>query len=192
VALAIGRLSARGRRWRIGIIDAFGWPVLALLAALAACSPALDWREVRAEGSDVTMLFPCRPEKHERTVRIAGADLRMRMHSCDAAGSTFSLAFVDAGEPTGVEPLLAALKAGAVANIGATPVQQQPFAPPGATPNPASALLRAEGRLPDGRRVTEHAAFFVRGLRLHQATAIGETLPEDAIQTFFGAIKLTP
>jgi len=170
---------------------ASGWPLLALLAALAACSPALDWREVRPEGSDVTMLFPCRPDKHERTIRIAGADLRMRMHSCDAAGRTFSLAVVDAGEPTRVEPLLAALKASAAANIGGTPAQQ-PFAPPGATPNPGSALLRVEGRLPDGRRVTEHAAFFVRGLRLHQATAIGETLPEDAVQTYFGAIKLTP
>ena len=170
---------------------ASGWPALALLAALAACSPALDWREVRPEGSDVTMLFPCRPDKHERTVRIAGADLRMQMHSCDSAGRTFSLAFVDAVEPTRVEPLLAALKASAAANIGGTPAQQ-PFAPPGATPNPGSALLRVEGRLPDGRRVTEHAAFFVRGLRLHQATAIGETLPEDAVQTYFGAIKLTP
>jgi hypothetical protein len=170
---------------------AFRWPALTLLATLAACSPPLDWRQARPEGSGVTMLFPCRPERHERTVRIAGADLRMQMHSCDAAGTTFSLSFVDAGEPTRVEPLVAALKASAAANIGGVPVAQ-PFAPPGATPNAGSALLRIEGRLPDGRRVTEHAAFFVRGLRLYQATAIGESLPEDAVQTFFGAIKLTP
>jgi hypothetical protein len=115
----------------------------------------------------------------------------MQMHACDAGGRTFSLAFVDAGAPNRVEPLLAALKASAAANIEGTQMQQ-PFAPPGATPNPGSALLRVEGRLPDGRRVTEHAAFFVRGLRLYQATVIGETLPEDAVRSFFAAIKLTP
>ena len=37
------------------------------------------------------------------------------------------------------------------------------------------------GRLPDGRPVTAHAAFFVHGVRVYQATAIGEALPEDAI-----------
>jgi hypothetical protein len=170
---------------------ASGWPALALLPVLLACSAAFDWREARPEGSGVTMLFPCRPEKHERTVRIAGAELRMQMHSCEASGAPFSLAFVDAGEPGRVEALLAALKASAAANIGGTPVAE-PFAPPGATPNPGSALLRVQGRLPDGRPVTEHAAFFVHGLRLYQATTIGEALSEDAVKTFFSAIKLTP
>ena len=66
-----------------------GRPVAALLAALAACAPPFDWRDVRPEGSGVTMLFPCRPDRHERAVRIAGSELRMQMHSCTAAGATF-------------------------------------------------------------------------------------------------------
>ncbi len=170
---------------------ASGWPALALLPALLACSPAFDWREVRPEGGELTMLFPCRPEKRERSVPLAGAELRMRLHSCEAAGAAFSLAVVDADAPTRVEPLLAALKASAAANIGGAALAQ-PFSPPGATPNPGSSLLRLQGRLPDGRPVTEHAAFFVRGLRLYQATAIGEALSEDAVKTFFAAIKLGP
>jgi len=44
----------------------------------------------------------------------------------------------------------------------------------------------------DRRPVTLHAAFFVHGVRIYQAAAIGETLPEDAVRSFFGAIKLTP
>jgi hypothetical protein len=162
----------------------------ASLAALAACAPSFDWRDARPEGSGVAMLFPCRPDRHERAVRIAGAEMRMQMHSCKAAGAIFSLAFVDAAQPAQVAPLLAELRAHAAANIGGAP-EVHPFAPPGATPNEYSALLQIPGRLPDGRRVTEHAAFFVKGLRLYQATAIGETLPVDAVQTFFGAIKVT-
>ena len=138
---------------------------LTLPVALLACSPALDWREVRPEGTAVTALFPCRPDRHQRDVAIAGATLRMELHACDAAGSTFSLAVVD-----GVEP----------------------FTPPGATPNPSSALVHVQGRRPDGRAVTLHAGFFVHGVRVFQATAAGEGLPEEALQSFFGAIRVTP
>jgi len=166
--------------------------VLSLLAALVGCSPAFDWREVRPAGSGVTALFPCRPDQHERTVRIAGADRRMQLHSCDAAGATFSLAVVDAAEPAAVEPLLAEMKASVAANLGGQASAAQPFAPPGATPNPASSLLRVAGRLPDGRPVAGGAGFFVHGVRVYQATAIGEALPEDSLTSFFAAIKLTP
>ena len=174
--------------WRIRAVA----PVLSLLGTLAGCSPALDWREVRPAGSGATALFPCRPDKHERTLRIAGADRRMQLHSCDAAGATFSLAVVDGAEPAGVEPLLAKMQESFLANLGAGTPPVQPFAPPGATPNPKSALLHVPGRLPDGRRVTAHAAFFVHGVRVYQATAIGESLSEDAMRGFFAAIKLTP
>ena len=167
-------------------------PILSLLAALAACSPALDWREVRPAGSGVSALFPCRPETRERTVRIAGAERRMQLHSCDAAGATFSLAVVDGAEPAGVDPLLAAMKASVAANLGGQASAAEPFAPPGATPNPASTLLKVAGRLPDGRPVAGGAAFFVHGVRIYQATAIGEALPEDALRGFFAAIKVTP
>ena len=166
--------------------------VLALAAALVACWPALDWREVRPEGTGVSMLFPCRPDKRERDVPIAGATLRMQLHACDAAGSTFSLAVVDGGEPARVEPLLAALKASAAANVGGAASRSEPFTPPGATPNPSSALVRVAGRRPDGRPVTLHAAFFVHGARVFQATAIGEALSAETLQSFFGAIRLAP
>ena len=167
-------------------------PVLSLLAALTGCAPALDWREVRPVGSGVTALFPCRLDKHERTVRMAGADFRMQLHSCDAGGATFSLSVVDGAGPTGVEPLLTAMKASFAANLGAQAPLSRPFAPPGATPNPAGGLLQVAGRLPDGRPVTARAAFFVHGVRVYQATAIGEALPEEAIGSFFGSIRLTP
>ena len=168
-----------------------GHMAAAFLAALAACSPSLDWREARFDGSGVAMLFPCRPDRHERIVHMSGVELRMQMHSCRAAAASFALAYVDALQPAQVGPLVAEWRERVAANIGGVSVAR-PFAVPGATPNERSALLRVEGRVPDGRQVVEHAAFFVKGLRLYQATAIGESLPADAVETFFGAIKVTP
>jgi hypothetical protein len=46
-----------------------------------------------------------------------------------------------------------------------------------------------EGRLPDGRRVVEDAAFFVKGLRVYAATVLGESIPAEAVETFFASIK---
>jgi hypothetical protein len=168
-----------------------GRPAAVFLATLVACSPALDWRDVRPQDSGVAMLFPCRPDRLERAIRIAAVELRMQMVSCNAAGTTFSLTYVDAALAAQVEPLLAELRARAAANVGGA-VVVRPFSVPGATPNEQSAALRIEGRLPDGRHVTEHAAFFVRGLRLYQATAIGESVSAEAVETFFGAVKVVP
>lgn len=168
-----------------------GGPVAALLAALAACSPSLDWREAHLEGSGVAMLFPCRVDRHERDVRMGGVVLRMQMRSCRAADVSFSLTYVDAPSAAQVDPLMREWRERVESNLGGSGAAR-PFAVPGATPNERSALWRVDGRLPDGRRVVEHAAFFVKGLRLYQAAAIGEALPADAVETFFGAIKVTP
>ena len=171
-----------------------GVPALAaaLWVVLAGCAPALDWRETRPPGSGLTMLFPCRVERQERAVRLAGRLVAMAADSCRAAGATFSLATLDAGSPGAVTPVLAALRAGAVANVGASGAAAAPLAVDGTTPNPQSGLLHLAGRLPDGRPVSLHAAFFVKGMRLYQASVIGESIPDDASDTFFEAIRVAP
>lgn len=176
--------------------DAAASPALGVLVAglvtLAGCSPALDWREIRPEGSGVTMLFPCRPDRHERQVRLDDRTVRMQMHSCSASDATFSLGVIEASGPGEVTPMLAALRAGASANLAADGPVPLPIAVAGMTPNPESALLRIAGHLPDGRPVSLHAAFFVKGMRLYQASAIGKVIPANASDTFFEAIRISP
>ena len=166
----------------------------ALAAAMAAlaCSPVFDWRETRPEGSGAALVFPCRPDRHERTVRIGVAVLAMQLHSCSAGGATFALGTVDVADPADVTPLLAAFRVQAAANLGDAASEQSAFAPPGATPNPQSVRTAFAGARPDGRRVVAQAAFFVKGLRLYQATVLGadDTRGREAVDTFFGAIRL--
>jgi hypothetical protein len=156
------------------------------------CTPALDWREARPEGSGVAMLFPCRPDQHQRDVRIAATTVRMRLSACKAAGLTYSLATAEAADPAQVTPLLAALREQTVANVAGKAVEKPGPAISGATPNPESRFVRIDGRYPDGRPVVEHAAFFVKGLRLYQATVIGDSEPPgaDSLDSFFGAIRV--
>lgn len=165
---------------------------LAVGAASLACSPVFDWRETRPEGSDAALMFPCRPVKQERTVRIGAAVLPMRLHSCSAGGASFALGTVDVADPAEVTPLLAAFRAQAAANLTGAATEQGAFSPPGATPNPQSARIAIAGARPDGRRVVAQAAFFVKGLRLYQATVLGadDAGGREAVDTFFGAIRL--
>lgn len=157
-----------------------------------ACTPVFDWRETRPEGSGAALMFPCRPVKQERTVKIGVAARSMQLHSCSAGGATFLLAAIDAADPAEVTPLMAAFRAQAAANLAGTATERGAFAPPGATPNPQSARIAIAGARPDGRRVGAQAAFFVKGLRLYQATVLGaeDAGGREAVDTFLGAIRL--
>jgi len=157
--------------------------------ALAACSPALDWREVRPEGTGLTLLLPCRPSQQVRTVALAGRDVRLALVACSAGGQTWAVAFADVGDPAAVGPALDGLRRAAARNLGAADAGSQALSVPGATPNAASARLALAGRLPDGAAVQEQVALFTRGTFVFQATVVGPALPADAVDTFFGGLR---
>lgn len=166
-------------------------PRLWIVALLAAgCSPSLDWRETRPEGAGVIALFPCRPDRHARTVVVAGGATRMEMLACSTAGATFAVSFMDLAEPARVTPALSELRAAALSNIGGLQVHSAPSQVSGMTPNAQAAQVSMTGRLPDGVAVQEQAAFFVKGLRVYQASVIGAKLAPEMTATFFAGLKL--
>ena len=163
-----------------------------VLTTIVACTPALDWRTVQIDAGSLEALFPCRPQHRSRAVTLAGVQIKMEMSACSADDLTFALSYVDAPDPAGVTPVLGALRRAASENLGAAQPDGKPFAPAGATPNPESARVQIEGRLPDGSRVVEHAAFFIRGLRVYQANVIGPAPAAEAVETFFASLKIAP
>lgn len=162
---------------------------LLMAACAAGCSPALDWREFVPEGTDLSIGFPCRPDRQARTVMVAGASARMQMLACSADDATFALAFIDVAEPARTGRVLAELRATAVSNLRAAPPQVTTLQIKGMTPNDQAARVSLSGTLPDGTAVQGHAAFFVRGLRVYQATVIGVRPTPQAIETFIGGLK---
>ncbi|MEO7151508.1 MAG: hypothetical protein ABIX46_07345 [Burkholderiaceae bacterium] len=163
-------------------------PAAALAAALGACAPSLNWRDVQL--ADLRALFPCRPDVHQRRVVLAGATAPMQMHVCEAAGLTFAVAFVDLDTPEQVERGLIELRALAVGNIGGSGEQRTAGSVPGMTPNPQAGQVSVQGRLPDASPVRLRAAFFSKGLRVFQATVVGADPGDEATQPFFGGLKL--
>jgi len=174
------------------------WRCGAALAAavaavwLAACSPALDWRDVRPEGSALQVQFPCRPAIQQRRVALAGAPLALNMVVCSAGGQTFALAYADAGDPARVGAALAELVTNVAANVGATAPQVSPLTLPGATPNERSGRGRLSGKLPDGAAVQMAFAVFAHGTQVYQATVLGEQPSDAAVASFFESMRFKP
>jgi hypothetical protein len=168
------------------------WPVACLATVLfAGCSPRLDWREIRPDGSAVSVLFPCKPDRFERQVPMLDARVSLRLASCAADGSTFAFSHFVAAGPGAVTTSMQALRTAVVANVGGGAPEFTSWSAPGATPNVGMARLRVAGTLPDGKAVVGHAVFFVDGLRVHQALVLGTEPPSEAVDTFFGSVKIT-
>lgn len=165
--------------------------VLATACTLAACTPTLDWRDVRPDGAGLLALFPCKPDGHTRRLVLAGTTVEMTLYACSAGDATYAVGFADIGQPYQVEAVLAELSAAAARNIGSTgSTEPVPLHVDGMTPNPMASRWALSGQRADGRRVEMHVGLFVRGTRVFQATMVGARLNADEVETFFGALRL--
>lgn len=164
---------------------------LATACTLTACTPTLDWRDVRPEGTGLSVLFPCKPTGTARRLGLAATTVEMTLWACSTGDVTYAVGFADVGQPLHVEPALAELAAAAARNIGSTePATVAPLRVDGMTPNPRAGRRALFGQLADGRRVEVQAALFVHGTRVFQATMVGARLDTDATDTFFGSLRL--
>jgi hypothetical protein len=163
-----------------------------VVGLLGACTPALDWRDVRPEGALVQLQMPCKPNGQSRDVNLGGGRVNLALHACAAGQLTWGLAAADMADPARVGPALAELAASAAGNLATPGVPLQPLAIAGATPNAASGLQRLSGRLPDGKPAQMQVAVFARGTWVYQASVLGEKIDEAAAQTYFASLRFSP
>lgn len=158
-------------------------------AALVSCSPSMNWRELRPNEGELVAMFPCKPDRMERSVTLAGIKTTMQLSSCSVEGVTYAITQASVDTPARVDTALAELREAAVANIGGVPGPAAPFVVPGMTPHARAERLPATGRHTDGSAVQEQVGFFSRGMRVYQATIVGPRIvPADA-ETFFGGLR---
>ena len=163
-------------------------PVAALLIAtamLAACSPTLNWREVRPEGTRLALLLPCKPDKAQKNVPLGGPATPLSMLGCDADGATFAVAVAQLGDASQAAPVLAQWQNLTLANMKAGPAQVSPLTMPGA----AAILVKAQGRRADGTAVSGQAAYFAQGAQVFQVVMYAERITPEVAETFFSSLK---
>lgn len=163
---------------------------IAATGGLVACTPALNWREIRPPDSLVTAMFPCKPDHHSRRVTVAGTPLSMQLSSCTASDNVYALSHIDVGQADRVSPVLEALRQVAAENVGGPTTVKSAQPVPGMTPHPLAQRLGWSGTRADGSTIAAQAAFFTQGTQVYQATVVGTRLDAEAADTFFSGLKL--
>ena len=169
-------------------------PIPLLLAlALSACSPTFNWREVRLEGAPLQALLPCKPETAQRTVPLAGSPTELHLIACEAGGVQFALAWAELADAAQVAQALAGWRSASLQAIGvrSAPGDEMSTAWSALVPGAAQTIgVQASGQNPVGGAVQTRAVYFARGAQLFQAAVYGERLPPEALEAFFGGLRL--
>lgn len=161
---------------------------VAATAALLACSPTFNWREVRVESTGLKAMFPCKPDHATRNVVLAERPVSLEALACDAGGATFAVLFADA-DPGSAGEFLGGWQAATLAALRSNSAQEtRPFRPPGALELPQSLQTAASGQRADGSTVRGRAAYFARGRQVFQAVVYADKLEPEATEPFFSGL----
>lgn len=168
-----------------------------MLSALAACSPALNWRNVPVPEGALTITLPCKPDHATRAVELAGAPAELSMTGCDADGATFAVSHLLLADPAQVGAALTHWRIAVLANLGpgaAATAVDAPYTPAGVLPVPQSVRTTVQGQRADGTAVTAQAVWFARALgpqvRLYHAVVYTPKPRPDVADTFITGLVL--
>lgn len=182
------------RRWRAVIVS--------LAAGAAACSPALNWREVRLER--LVAMLPCKPDQAQRDVQLGALQLRVRMSGCEAAGALYAISHARLADPDQAAVVLTDWRKATLANMQASDVQTQAIqlAKPGAATPPGQPdatgtsneqglhMLLTQGKQADGTAVQARLLWLTSGADVYHVAVYGARLGDEMLETLFSELRL--
>ena len=157
---------------------------LAAVLALAACSPGLDWRELRPEGADVRVMFPCKPTISSHPATQA-EPVTMGLAQCEAAGQSFALSWAQVDDPAQLSAALRQMRESLAHKMSAQRSEPRPVQVPGMTPN-----VEAQQQILIGARQQARVAVFTRGQRVYQVLMLGARPDAAAWETYLSSVRL--
>ncbi len=160
---------------------------LLALTSLAACNPTFNWRDVRSDGTRLTLLMPCKPDKAQRTVPMTGLPTEVNLLSCDAGGVKFAVAVADVKDAAKTADALVNWQSATLANIKAPATPGAAFRLPGLVAS--GVLVKADGKRVDGQAVSSQALYFAQGSQVFQAVMYADKISADVADTFFSGLK---
>jgi len=171
-----------------------------LLAALTACSPRLDWREMPAADGAVQVAFPARPHSETRELPVAGQPVPFTLTAAAAADAVFAVGYMDlpadvAADPAQREQYVAAMEDSLARNLQADQTQRRAVQVrhvrnPSQPPLPADEL-ELHGT-PNGESAWMLARILLVENRLIEVAAVGrtESLTPDAARMFVDSLRV--
>lgn len=164
--------------------------LIPLLLALSACSPSLNWREVRASQGELKFMLPCKPDQGSRKQTLGGLELDVHMTGCEAGGALFAVSSVTLEDPSRALAIQLQWQAAMLENMRAGTSVSSPFLIRGATPLLAPLQVKAQGSDREGRAISAEGVWFAHGARLYHAVIYAERIRSEMSEPFFGGLEL--
>jgi hypothetical protein len=162
--------------------------LLLCIVLVAACSPAMDWREYRFEVGDgeIAAMFPQKPGRAERTIATPQGAAMMRMFSVRVGETLYGVGVADFANPVNAasaEVLTLTLAKNINGQITKSEVQGE------------VRTLTAQGKISAGKEAVDaelRAKIIVNGKRYLQAVIIGKrgTLDSADHTLFFNSARI--
>lgn len=168
---------------------------LAFLAAcaLSACTPALDWREVRGTDAPFTVMLPAKPAVQTRRIELIGKQVTMTMTAASAEEATFAVASAQLPDAASAASALEAMKSALLANIDGS-VRRQAALPSsyGASAGFDVEAAGKPGPRTGGKALVLFARFVAKDRRVYQVAVVGpaQAVTQDTAGMFLGSFKL--
>lgn len=159
------------------------------VALLAACGPALNWRETNITATSLSALFPCKPHTASRTVTLGGKEVQLHMTACDTAGATFALGHATVSDLQMVSPVLAQWRQATLAGMRAMDSTASEWSLKRPVTMPQPVMVTARGAKPDGSTLALQGAWFAQGTEVFAALVYADLLSADATEPFFSGLK---
>lgn len=167
-----------------------GFAALLLSALLTACTPALDWREVRNEEGGYRALFPAKPVVASREFVLAGQTVTLKLQAATSGSSYFAVGEIPLSEAqqASADSIVNALKLSLKNNVGATDSTDRNIVAGGVVWQE----VRASGQLKNGKPSVMAGRFLVQPGRILEVLVMGERaeLTDEAIDMWLGGLKL--
>lgn len=161
-----------------------------LVAALGACSPGLNWRDVRPEGTLLVALLPCKPDQGTRVLPAGDKPLTISMMGCDAGGATFTLAHVPVRDAAEAAMVLTQWQAATLSTLRGQALSTVPLALKGSSAEPAGVQIQANGVRPDGKPVSLQAVWFASAGQVFQVAMYADRAQPAVAQAYFAGLRL--
>ncbi|MEZ5646194.1 MAG: hypothetical protein R3E99_13720 [Burkholderiaceae bacterium] len=169
------------------------FPWLFLMLALTGCSPTFNWRELRDDAVELQAVMPCKPEQAERQVPMAGQMLALHMHSCEAGGLNFAIAWMRLPDTASAQAVLDPWR---MATLATLQVDRASAADPALSwsvqvhGDDLARGLQAQGVAPTGQAIQVRAAYFTKGAHAYQAAVYGPQIDHEVAASFFEPLRL--
>src|SRR3569623_1856180 len=167
--------------------------VFLLTVSLSACTPALDWREVRGTNAPFTVMLPATPSVQTSQIEQAGKQVKMTMTAASAAEATFAVASSQLPDAASAEPTLEAMKNALLANIDGS-VRKQTALPSSYGASTGFDVEAAGKPSPrtGGKPLVLFARFVAKDRRAYQVAVVGpaQAVTADTADLFLDSFKL--